>query len=283
MNFSFSPPLFNGRDGSFSRFVSDFNIFANLQSWSESEHLQYLPLCLTGLAREAFESLTPEQRQTFSVTTEALRQCFAPVSAVEAHAKLQSLSFDPCEPVEVFLIRFKAAVRAAFPGESQDRLLFTYFLSSLPVNIRSEVIAAGCETFDQAVAKTKCVVAASRVAAAPVPTSSAEVGVRRVGDDSVLAQLLGRLESLEAKVEQALVKPQPPQTFKGQSGSGPCYACGRYGHIRTDCRYRSATCHACGKTGHIRPACPSKNAELGGQAEPSGTHSSSNSYLRSSQ
>ena len=101
MNFSFAPPLFNGRDSCFSRFVSDFKIFATLHSWSESEQLMYLPLCLTGLARDAFESLEHSQRQSLSVAVEALRQCFAPQGIVEAHAKLQGLSFDPCEPVEV--------------------------------------------------------------------------------------------------------------------------------------------------------------------------------------
>ena len=276
MNFSFTPPLFNGRDGSFSRFLSDFNIFATLHSWSESEQLLYLPLCLTSLAREAFDSLDREQRQTFSTAVEALRQCFALLGAVEAHAKLQSLSFDPGEPVEVFLIRFKAAVRAAFPGDSQDRLLFTYFLSSLPLSIRTEVIAAGCESFDQAVAKTKCVVAAGRAAATPVSASSTEVGVRRIGDDSALANLLGRQESLEVKVDQVLAKPQPPNPPEVPEVRGPCYACGRSGHIRAVCRYSTAVCHGCGKRGHIKPACRSKNAELGGQAASSGTRDSSN-------
>ena len=276
LNFAFAPPLFNGRDGSFCRFLSDFEIFASLHSWSENEQLKYLPLCLTGLAREAFESLERTQRQSFSVTVGALRQCFAPLGVVEAHAKLQVLSFDPSESVEVFLIRFKAAVRAAFPGENQDRLLFTYFLSSLPMNIRTEVIAAGCESFDQAVAKTKCVVAARRAADVPTQSTTAEVPVRRVENDAALAKLLSRLESLELKVEQAITNgPQVAQSAPAPHIPGPCYACGHSGHVRANCRYSSATCHACGKRGHIKPACRTKNAELGGQAAPSGTRESS--------
>ncbi|KNC52719.1 uncharacterized protein AMSG_12187 [Thecamonas trahens ATCC 50062] len=35
-----------------------------------------------------------------------------------------------------------------------------------------------------------------------------------------------------------------------------CFACGRSGHVRPACRYKSATCYSCGEYGHIVPACP---------------------------
>lgn len=272
MNFSISPPLYNGRDGSFARFKSDFDIFSQINSWSEQDKLLYLPLCLTGLARDAYEALDDSQRLSFTSVVDALRHSFAPVGVVEAHARLQALKFDCSGSLDAFLIRFKAAVRAAFPGDASDPLLFTYFLASLPADFRSGVIAAGCESFEHAVSKTKCLLAARRVS---VPSSEVEpfgAGVRRVDELGAFSQLMSRLEALEAKVDEAIRSPRPSVP---QGPSGPCFACGKNGHTRATCRYGSATCHACGKKGHIKPACRSKNAQAGGRAESSTAPASS--------
>lgn len=259
MSFPLAPPLFNGRDGSFTRFKTDFSIFAQLNTWSEQEKLLYLPLCLTGLARDAYEALDNSQRGSFTATVEALQNSFTPVGVVEAHARLQALIFDPSESLESFLIRFKAAVNAAFPGENSERLLFNYFLSSLPLDYRADIISSGCDSFQQAVTKVKCLIAARRATVAVASGAPVAIGVRRVDDQGPLEQLLSRIEALEAKVDNTLR--QPAET---RGASGPCYACGRKGHIRAACRYNSATCHACGKKGHIKPACRSKNAQSGG-------------------
>ena len=277
MNFAFTPPLFNGRDGSFSRFLSDYGTFAQLHSWTEREKLLYLPLCLSGLARDAFEAVDQSRRQSFTAVVEELRLSFAPVGAVEAHTRLQGLKYDSSEPLENFLIKFKAAVRVAFPGGESECLLFTYFLSSLPADLRSQVIAAGCDNFEQAVTKTKCLLTARRVAESPFEMVAGGVQVHRVDDQGPLSQLLSRLEALEAKVDQAI---SLPQSSVGQGSRGACFACGRSGHTRASCKFGSATCHACGKKGHIRPACRSKNAQPGGRPEYTTTPASSGDQTR---
>ena len=264
MNFSISPPLYNGRDGSFSRFKSDFDIFAQINSWTDQDKLLYLPLCLTGLARDAYEALDHSQRLSFSAAVDALRHSFAPVGVVEAHSRLQALKFECAEALEAFLIRFKAAVRAAFPNDATDPLLLTYFLGCLPPDLRAGVIGAGCDTFQQAISKTRCLLAARRVTSQPLEAGIGDAAVRRVEEPGVLSQLLSRLEALESKVDGALRAPRPSAA---PGPSGPCFACGRNGHTRADCRYGSATCHACGKKGHIKPVCRSKNVRAGGRSE----------------
>lgn len=42
-----------------------------------------------------------------------------------------------------------------------------------------------------------------------------------------------------------------------------CYACGRKGHVKPDCRFKNATCRNCRKKGHLEAVCNTK-AKHGG-------------------
>ena len=37
-----------------------------------------------------------------------------------------------------------------------------------------------------------------------------------------------------------------------------CHFCGRFGHLKKDCRRRLGLCIRCGKSGHLGQNCPSK-------------------------
>ena len=38
-----------------------------------------------------------------------------------------------------------------------------------------------------------------------------------------------------------------------------CHFCGRFGHLKKDCRRRLGLCVKCGKSGHFGKDCPEKN------------------------
>jgi hypothetical protein len=40
-----------------------------------------------------------------------------------------------------------------------------------------------------------------------------------------------------------------------------CFACGKEGHIKVNCRFRDAECHKCGKRGHTKAVCRSDSGE----------------------
>ena len=51
--FSMKAPDFSG-EGSFSRFSTDLDTFFTLHDFDDQLKLRFLPLCLTGVARDAF-------------------------------------------------------------------------------------------------------------------------------------------------------------------------------------------------------------------------------------
>ena len=58
----------------------------------------------------------------------------------------------------------------------------------------------------------------------------------------------------------------PKGTGKGSGGSNSkkptpeaCLCCGKEGHKKADCKFKTATCSNCGKVGHLRAVCRNAN------------------------
>ena len=130
-NFSVAEPRYAGV-GSFQRFSSDLDAFCALNGFNDDQKLRFLPLCLSGVARDAFESIPPESRQTFGQTVAALQGLFHKPSALDAHGKLRNLRYDPQQPLGNFVIHLRRPISEAFPGNTSDVVLFNSFLSALP-------------------------------------------------------------------------------------------------------------------------------------------------------
>ena len=57
---------------------------------------------------------------------------------------------------------------------------------------------------------------------------------------------------------------QTPRHGKGkgkgkQRTPATCLCCGKEGHKKADCKFKTATCSNCGKVGHLRAACRNTN------------------------
>ena len=214
--FSFESPKFSGIESgsNFNRFSADLDIFFTFYNLNDDLRLRFLPLCLTGFARDTFEALPREERNTFSRAVDALRRSFVKPCALDAHSRLQQLKFDPATPLDAFVIRLRKLVSEAFPGSVCGQVLFHSFLTALPREYQQQVIAAGVATFPEAVEKVGNLIRSERV---PAPVRQ----VSQACENAVLEKVLQRLEQLECQVTRA-AQPSAREfgSRRGQSQGG---------------------------------------------------------------
>ena len=270
-------PRFSG-EGSFSRFKTDMEGFFTFNpSFTDEYRLGFLPLCLTGVARDAFESLSDDQRGTYSQALAALGEIFAGSSAVDAHAQLQELRLDPRDSLDTFLVKFRKLVSEAFPGNNSDIVLFNNFLAALPEKYRVDIVTQGITTFQAAADRVRNAIRGEKLRDRTVRQVSAS-------EPTVLDQILHRLEQLEKQVSQQGQQRQtdaagPPRRPNQGGGGGhasdlvarpvrACYACAGTSHVVRNCRHRNATCFTCGQVGHISLACRNGGASGNGRGGP---------------
>lgn len=242
-------PRFSG-EGCVRRFLDDFDRYARLQSWSDDRKVDILPLCLSGIGRDAYDALSRDQQRTFQAAADGLRAAFSQRSAVDYHLALRGLRYDPRESLDNFVITFRKHVANAFPNQPADgqgELLFNHFLSTLPDEYYAAVIADGITSFDAAVAKVRNKRNAIRGdRGAPVRALAAEGS-----DESIISQLQRRIAELESKIDNC-----PPRSrAAGSRQPRECYACGEPGHMRWQCTKRDHRCQRCSAVGHVEVVC----------------------------
>ena len=242
-------PRFSG-DGGIDRFLDDFDRHARLQNWTDCRKVDILPLCLTGIARDAFDALSREQRGTFQTAADGLRDAFSKRSAVDYHLALRGLRYDPRESLDHFVITLRKHVAKAFPSQPQDglgELLFNHFLSALPDDFYAAVVADGIISFDAAVAMVRNKRNAARGNHdAPVRSLAADGG-----GEAVIAQLQRRIAELESQLQERSFRPRSGAPRRPRE----CFACGELGHMRWQCVKRDHRCQRCGSLGHVEAVC----------------------------
>ena len=193
--FSLRAPEFSGVEP-FSRFKSDLDTYYTIHGFNDDLKLRFLPLCLKGVARDAFEALSEECRSTYDRAIAGLSDCFAKPCALDAHAKLRNLRFDSTMSLDSFIIEFKHLMSVAFPGPMSDQVLFHSFLPTLPVKYQEHILSLGLVDFDDAVRGVRNL----------MRSESVQALVRRVGTEpDLLRQILERIVVLEQRISHGPV------------------------------------------------------------------------------
>ena len=253
-------PGFDGM-GSIGRFLSDFERFAVAKGWSEAQRANVFPLTLSGVARDAYDSLSPQQAATFKGAAEGLKAAFSALTVTDYHLALRELKLDPSESLDGFVIRFRKLMALAFPSVSDaGPLLFSHFLATLPADLHAAIVADGITSFEDAVKKVRNVTASRSFLRRAQPDV-----VRRLESGDEVADLKRQVKDLEAKV-QALSDPRPRPVSRPNHGSRVCLCCGGRNHVRDRCRMRDRACFCCGAIGHLAAMCPQRTSPSGNAA-----------------
>lgn len=130
-----------------------YDAFAELKGWDEHKKLVALPLYLEGTARQAFQSLSADQRATWARASAALLQVFAPEED-GAEDKFFARRQRTGETMASFAAGLRALGNAAF-GEHNDatkeKLLLKQFLKGINKTVAEETIRQNPRSLNAAV------------------------------------------------------------------------------------------------------------------------------------
>lgn len=250
-------PKFDGH-GSVRRFLDDFERYSKLRGWDDKQMSNVFPLSLSGVARDAFDSLPAHRASTFKEAGSGLKDAFASKTVTEQHLALRDLKFSLDEKLDPFVIRFRKLMSLAFPTLTDTGpLMFSHFLATLPAELHAAVIADGISSFDGAVSKVRNVISSQTYLKQTQPRV-----VRHLDSDGELGQLASRVASLEAAVRSVAQHSGVP---KRQQDRGPrlCLCCGGRNHVRDRCRLQNRTCFKCHSVGHLAAMCPQSSRPQG--------------------
>ena len=195
-----------------------------------------IPLRLRGGASAVYRQLSEEDRRKADKVKAALRRAFA-VDKYAAYELFSARRLRPGESVDVYLAELQR-LSTLFGGLSEEGLGCA-FVAGLPDSVK-QMLRAGARmeslTLSEIVDRSRAVLREE----CNVSQAAAAALVRRGTGDRSQGPNIGRRER------------------------GPCFLCGRSGHIARDCTTRGGgvggargvRCFRCDKQGHVVAQCP---------------------------
>ena len=257
------PDTFSGRShDDFDLWVSQFDLAAAVNQWSQVTKLQMLPLRLKGPALRAFHAIPAEDRRTYAKAIDALQNPFSPVERQSVHRaalRHSSRRQKPDEDLSEIADDVLLLAGGSYPSmdsDALDQLALEAFLDALDVQLRRRVRDADPENLNAAVSRALVLDAygeadrrsglsntqAQRstrhgqpaLAAASIdpppesPSVSDTVLQILLSTQHQILQSLERLSVQQPRAPREPSAPVPPRTIV-------CFSCGEEGHMRSSC------------------------------------------------
>ena len=74
-------------------------------------------VCLSGIARDAYDAPSYDQKASFELTVTNIWQSFSGHTTIDYHMSLTTLKYDHSEPLDAFIIELRMLVLRVFLGQ----------------------------------------------------------------------------------------------------------------------------------------------------------------------
>jgi hypothetical protein len=272
------PEIFS--DGDMVLWLRKFELCAKANDWKDTDMLKRLPTLLSGKAFAIFERLAAETKEDFKVLTKALTEAFG---GDENGKHLAMMAFrsrmrKPDEYIQVFAYNLEALLRRAMPNiEKGDRetLLKQQFVEGVSIELKRQLLQRPTLSYEETVTAGQQLDLAGQISSSQsVNEVNTSGGTNQtVVESPLVTQLMESVDILTRKVSelsQSVANVNAASVRNSPAGRrGPCYQCGRMGHIANECRSTSGNgrrmnyrqrqtenyCFVCGQMGHFAREC----------------------------
>ncbi len=235
------PPIYDGTS-SWMEYLLQFNLVAELNAWNDRTKALHLATSLRGVARSILADMDPNLHHDFSALVACLNQRFGPDNQSEMFwMMLNNRTRKPQETLPELAHEVRQLVRLAHPNAQHqmlEELAMRHFSNAISnTDMRLRIVSARPKTLDDAVkvaVETEAFYEAEKFRTGskkPVRAVTAEPTLR-VENDSSIALIAAFQESMKALISQL----DSLNLKRTNRSSTTCFYCGKFGHIKKDCR-----------------------------------------------
>ena len=245
------PDQFNG-SGSWTEFISHFEICADLNEWNNRQKAQYLSVSLRGAACQLLRTLTPLKRQNYRELVNALSRRFNPENQTELfRAELRNFQRKGSQSLPELAQEIRRLVQLAYPTATpdvMDVLGRDSFIDALDdSDLRWRVYQVKAKSLDDAVCAAVEMEAYKK---AERQRAQGRKNLRQLDkfqpgngtygsnhEPANLHQMQKQIDSLREMLQKIHPRQEnrKPMTHRQNRKDVECWNCGEMGHYKNEC------------------------------------------------